>query len=139
MLLEELSFEKVFKRLKDVLSIIRDSDMARAIGTQPNKFGMWKSRNFLPLELINEVCKNNRISINYVLYGQGPQKIPDSDSSPLSLEEKVELFTVQKKLLQLFVEKSEQLRAALPPISDKLQAEMNLLKRAAELLEKNLS
>lgn len=95
----EYSFEIIINRLKNVLGVEKDSDLARKLGVQPNKFGTWKTRNFLPIELIAELCDKNNISINFILYGKGLKTLAITERKPLTMEEEMEKIELQRDLL----------------------------------------
>lgn len=130
----EFSFEIIINRLKNVLGVEKDSDLARKLGVQPNKFGTWKTRNFLPIELIAELCDKNNISINFILYGKGLKTLAITERKPLTMEEEMEKIELQRDLLKIMVEKMNLLQKKTD--DDKLKEEIATLKRASELIDK---
>jgi hypothetical protein len=76
-----IDFLEVVERLKSILeqqlqkSKIYDRDVAVALELDPQYFAVIKRRNKIPYEAIASYCKNHRISINWVLFHQKPQKL----------------------------------------------------------------
>lgn len=46
-------------------------------GTTSSTVASWRSRNSLPIERIALVCREKDISLNYVVFGIGPQRLSD--------------------------------------------------------------
>lgn len=127
-------FAEIMGRLKTALGVDRDADLARVFCVDHRKFAVWKSRAFVPVDLIAIVCRDKGISINWVLFEQGQQHICYETKAPLSLEEKAELYEVQKNLLGLYLSKGELIKNASSPSG--MAAKIETLKRASELLDR---
>jgi len=70
-----MNFQDIIDRIEDILQSksdikIYDKDIAKALGMSSPQFSNFKSRNSIPYEKISEYCAKNRISINWILYGQ---------------------------------------------------------------------
>lgn len=60
----------IFDRLKSKLSIEKDVKLAEMMGITPGKLGVWKTRNFIPFELLITLCREKDININWLLTGE---------------------------------------------------------------------
>lgn len=127
-------FDEVILRLKKELNVTKDADLARALGAKPETFTVWKTRNFLPIELIVDICNRNNLSINYILFGKGLKKLAITERKPLTMEEEMEKIELQRDLLKIMVEKMNLLQKKTD--DDKLKEEIATLKRASELIDK---
>lgn len=47
----------IFSRMKRVLGLQKNKDLAEKLGVAPNILGTWKTRNTIPYELILSKCK----------------------------------------------------------------------------------
>lgn len=76
-----IDFLEVTERLKSVLTQqlqktkIYDRDVATALQLDPQYYAVIKRRNKIPYEAIANYCQKNRISINWILFHQNPQKL----------------------------------------------------------------
>ncbi len=70
------SFEEIQQRLKKLLirrygkTKILDKELAMTLGLDPQYYAVIKRRNKIPYEAIADFCKNECISLNWVLFGQ---------------------------------------------------------------------
>lgn len=67
--------EDIIDRIQDILEKSKGEkvylkDIAEALGMSSSQLSNFKSRNAIPYDKISEYCAKNRISINWVLYGQ---------------------------------------------------------------------
>lgn len=62
------SAKGVIKRLKELLKIKTDLELATILGVKPNTISSWKKRNSLQFETIIELCKENNIDLNELFY-----------------------------------------------------------------------
>jgi hypothetical protein len=51
----------IFLRMKRVLGLQKNKDLAEKLGVSPNILGTWKTRNTIPFELIISKCSEWRI------------------------------------------------------------------------------
>jgi hypothetical protein len=82
-----LSFEAVFARIKALLRVTKDVEIAREFEIDPDKFYVWKGREFIPIEMIMSWCDEKGYSINHVLLGKGPLYINEMPGNQESLLE----------------------------------------------------
>lgn len=61
----------IFDRLKSELHIQKDVALAKILGIPPGKLGVWRTRNFIPLELLITLCREKNIDIHWLLTGEG--------------------------------------------------------------------
>ena len=61
----------VLDRLKQFLQIDKDADLARLLGEQPKKLGVWRLRDTVPLELLISFCSQEGLRLEWVLTGEG--------------------------------------------------------------------
>jgi hypothetical protein len=79
-----IDFLEVTERLKSVLTQqlqktkIYDRDVAAALELDPQYYAVIKRRNKIPYEAIANYCKKHRISINWILFHQQPQKLNEA-------------------------------------------------------------
>jgi hypothetical protein len=79
-----IDFLEVTERLKSVLTQqlqktkIYDRDVAAALELDPQYYAVIKRRNKIPYEAIANYCKKHRISINWILFHQKPQKLNEA-------------------------------------------------------------
>ena len=76
-----ITFTDVMQRMRMILHTqtsqkkIRDRDIASALGLDPQYFAVIKRRNKIPYEALAVFCKKHRISLNWLLFAQQPQKL----------------------------------------------------------------
>lgn len=125
---------EVLNRLKTTFNLEKDADIARLLEVDPAKLGVWKSRNYIPLEHIVVLCNKNGLTINWVLYGKGLKKLAITERTPLTMEEEMEKIEIQRDLLKIMVEKMNLLQKKAD--DDKLKKEISTLKRVSELIDR---
>ena len=54
---------------------VYNKEIAQALELTPEYFAVIKKRGKIPYEAIATFCRNREISINWVLFGQEPQKL----------------------------------------------------------------
>lgn len=89
-----MEFEEIVERIKDVLATdgkksIKDADVARALGIDPNAFYQMKFRNSVPYKEIMDFLASKKISINLFFYNQ-------SSKSNISSERKYKTLRLFK-------------------------------------------
>ena len=79
-----LFVSEIIEKLKDVISTdgkngkIFDKDVASALELTQANFATMKNRGKIPFSNILDFCAVNKISINWLLYGQNPDSLVDS-------------------------------------------------------------
>ncbi len=76
-----IDFNAVMQRIKEVLTTntkkekILDRDIAKSLDLDPQYFAVIKRRKKIPYEKLAYFCKENKISMNWVLLEQKPQNL----------------------------------------------------------------
>ena len=76
-----IDFHAVMQRVKHILSQhhkkekILDRDIADALELNPQYFAVIKRRKKIPYEKLAYFCKENKISMNWILLEQKPQNL----------------------------------------------------------------
>jgi len=76
-----IDFQEVMQRIKKFLIIqtkqekILDRDIADALKLDPQYYAVIKRRKKIPYEKVAYFCKENRISMNWILLEQKPQNL----------------------------------------------------------------
>lgn len=100
-----VSFEAIFDRLKehysDELLKRNDAAMARALKVTPNVYQTWKSRKFIPWEIVIKLSRKKRLSLEWVLYGEG--SVNTAPQIPVTSEQWLRLREIQVGLLDLLL------------------------------------
>ncbi len=64
----------VLARLKAVLGVTSDAELAAALATSPQTVSSWKRRESVPYALCVEVSDSHGISLDWLLKGEGMQR-----------------------------------------------------------------
>ncbi|MBA3011106.1 MAG: helix-turn-helix domain-containing protein [Proteobacteria bacterium] len=76
-------FEKVLERLKQVLNVESDKDVANAIGMNPSAFNNRKRSGSIPYSHFIDLSKKQNVDLNWILTGKGTNSAVDPvDFSP---------------------------------------------------------
>ncbi len=76
-----IDFQEVMQRIKAILIIqtkkekILDRDIADTLKLDPQYYAVIKRRKKIPYEKLAYFCKENRISMNWILLEQKPQNL----------------------------------------------------------------
>ena len=76
-----IEFQEVMQRIKEILIIqtkkekILDRDIADTLKLDPQYYAVIKRRKKIPYEKLAYFCKENRISMNWILLEQKPQDL----------------------------------------------------------------
>jgi hypothetical protein len=87
-----IDFLEVSERIRTILRSqlkkekIYDRDIAHALELDPQYYAVIKRRNKIPYEAIAGYCKEHRISINWVLFHQTPQKLNEAGEEAYAKE-----------------------------------------------------
>ena len=94
-----MNMNEVTERLKDILATegkknIKDGDVARELGINPNAYAQMKFRNAIPYKQIMDFLVKRKISINLFFYNQGGESLDESEKRYKTLR----LFNVRASL-----------------------------------------
>jgi len=76
-----IQFNEIMQRIEELIAVGNDTrriynkEIAQALNLTPEYFAVIKKRGKIPYEAIATFCRNREISINWVLFGQKPQKL----------------------------------------------------------------
>lgn len=76
-----IDFNEVMQRIKEFLTTKRkkekilDRDIAKSLDLDPQYFAVIKRRKKIPYEKLAYFCKDNKISMNWILLEQKPKKL----------------------------------------------------------------
>lgn len=112
--MNKFSADSVLDRLQQAAGVKSDSALSRMLGINRATLGNWRSRDSVPYSICVDFSVKNRISLNWLLAGQGNMflygsgqsaEVPSSDHIRL-----IELFDAlspdqQQEALQLIAEK----------------------------------
>ncbi len=76
-----IDFNEVMRRIKEILTNqtkkekILDRDIAKSLNLDPQYFAVIKRRKKIPYEKLAYFCKENKISMNWILLEQKPQNL----------------------------------------------------------------
>jgi len=76
-----ITFAEVMRRVREQLAEapgkrrIYDKDIALALDLTPEYYAVIKKRGKIPYEAVAHFCQKNRISLNWILFGQKPEKL----------------------------------------------------------------
>lgn len=73
-------FDSVIERIRQILEISTDSDVARALGLTPGAFAQKKHRGSIPYSDIISMCYEKSLSLDWILTGREPEAGPPSES-----------------------------------------------------------
>lgn len=68
--MEELSVRLIIERMKGFFKVKNDKDLSELIEISKSTLSNWKNRNSMPLEAFYQVASNNKISTDWLLFGQ---------------------------------------------------------------------
>lgn len=63
-------FDEVINRIKTELNFKTDKEMYEFMGVLQGTFTNWRRRNSIPYELINSICFNKKLDLNYIIHGK---------------------------------------------------------------------
>jgi hypothetical protein len=61
----------IVDRLKKVLGVSRDDEVAKALGMSPQSLNGYKDRRKIPYDKILEFCEKEDVSLDHVILGKG--------------------------------------------------------------------
>ncbi len=78
-----MNYQEVMERVGEIVEyeIGRepyDKDIAEAIGLSPASYNNNKQKDIINFERVADYCARNKVSINWVMYGQDPKMLEDN-------------------------------------------------------------
>ena len=76
-----IHFNDIIPRIEKIITVntenrrIYNKEVAQALELTPEYFAVIKKRGKIPYEAIAVFCRKREISINWILFGQEPQKL----------------------------------------------------------------
>ncbi len=76
-----IQFNDIMQRIEKVIAVntknrrVYNKEVAQALELTPQYFAVIKKRGKIPYEAIAAFCRDREISINWILFGQEPQKL----------------------------------------------------------------
>jgi len=115
----------IITRLKSVLKISTDIELAKMLGTSSSVLTMWKVRNNMDFHLLVNLCIQHQIDIHYIIIGDFIEEIRHNEQVKLSDE-----FTQKDVILMLreVVNSQSQLIRSLCQENTKLSSKEEALK-----------
>lgn len=90
-------FSEVWERVRSETNLKKIIDLAKFVGTsQPNVSKKKKENNF-PIEWAYEIAKKNRLSIEWILEGNGPKRTEQCSENPEIIKQIVTWIQEQEK------------------------------------------
>ena len=74
-------FNDIMQRIEKIIAVNRknqrvyNKEVAQALELTPEYFAVIKKRGKIPYEAIAAFCRDREISINWILFGQEPQRL----------------------------------------------------------------
>ena len=78
-------FDDIILRVKSIISTdknrerIYNKEIAGALGLSPEYFAVIKKRGKIPYEALAHFCREHKISLNWILFGQKPERLHSKD------------------------------------------------------------
>ncbi len=76
-----IHFNDIIQRIEKIIAVnmenrrVYNKEVAQALELTPEYFAVIKKRGKIPYEAITTFCRKREISINWILFGQEPQKL----------------------------------------------------------------
>jgi len=65
-------FEKTLEKMKILLGVAKDSEVAEAIGMKPSAFANRKKSESVPFSHYLKIVKSHNVNLNWFIYNEGP-------------------------------------------------------------------
>ncbi len=75
------TFSEIIEVIKTLKNYSKDSEVAELLGIIPKSLATAKLRNSIQYEELTTFCNNENVSLNWLLFGYGPQKILKNEYS----------------------------------------------------------
>ena len=82
----------IVDRLKKVLGVSRDDEVAKALGMSPQSLNGYKDRRKIPFVQILEFCEKEDVSLDHVILGKG---------QVLNLDQSKQIVDLNKRINEL--------------------------------------
>ncbi|HDK41277.1 MAG TPA: hypothetical protein ENH31_02870 [Nitrospirae bacterium] len=66
-----MNFKEIIHRIKDIMDLRYDSDVANLLGINKTAFAERKRRNSIPKDKLEILCERESINLNWLLTGRG--------------------------------------------------------------------
>ncbi|MBF8781326.1 helix-turn-helix domain-containing protein [Pseudomonas fulva] len=86
----------VLARLKQVTASDTDAALSRALGISPQTLSSWKVRNSIPYSLCVDLAERSGISLDWLLLGKGPCRLPMAQATPAEPGSEAESQLIEK-------------------------------------------
>lgn len=135
--MSDFNANTVLDRLKEYLAVKKDADLARRLSISPQTLSSWRQRDAIPYSLCLDFARREGISLEWVLYGEGPMLRRPAPSEAGELDKAIpsidatavgKLTTSELNELLKYVETTIRLRTLEGRI-DELAAVVSNLKR----------
>ena len=77
-----LNINEIISRLKGVLNIQNDAELANQWGVAPKKLAVWKVRNTIPYETLISFCREKGFDLEWALTGENKSDSSRKVNSP---------------------------------------------------------
>lgn len=118
-----LNFSVIITRLERSLGLKTDAEFAEKLGISPNTIYGWKNRNHIDIQVLYKICKENNISLEWVLTGE--EKPENPKNSNIIASDKEENYNSSDASMQREYEKLESKFELLEEMYYKLLKEKN--------------
>jgi hypothetical protein len=72
------TFIQIIEKIKNIKGLTLDYEVADLLGISKKAFAADKKRNSIPFEELSTFCSSGNISLNWLLYDEGPMKIAET-------------------------------------------------------------
>ena len=87
--MEMPEIRKIVDRLKKVLGVSRDDEVASALGMSPQSLNGYKDRRKIPFEKILEFCIKEDVSLDHVILGKGQVSNLDQTKQIMDMNKRI--------------------------------------------------
>ena len=87
--MEMPEIRKIVDRLKKVLEVSRDDEVATALGMSPQSLNGYKDRRKIPFVQIVEFCEKQDVSLDHVILGKGQVSNLDQTKQIVDLNKRI--------------------------------------------------
>jgi len=87
--MEMSEIRKIVDRLKKVLGVSRDDEVATALGMSPQSLNGYKDRRKIPYDKILEFCEKEDVSLDHVILGKGQVSNLDQTKQIMDLNKRI--------------------------------------------------
>ncbi len=103
-----LDVHKILTRVKLVLNLKTDAELAKTLEVKPTTISAWKRRENIDLTKIITLCNSMDVSMDWLLYGKGEERVEASSDPTEKIIKMLETMTdEQKRDVLKYVEKEK--------------------------------